>query len=75
MRHLVDHGVPEGQHARLLAGHVARAEDRVGVAVEQRPQQARILAGSYSRSASWMREKSPVALLDGGAHGGALARD
>ena len=59
---LVDHRVPERQHARLLAGQVARAEDRVGVPVEQRPEQARILAGSYSRSASWMREKSPVAL-------------
>ena len=33
---LVDHGMPERQDAGLLAGHVARAEDGVGVAIEER---------------------------------------
>ena len=49
---LVDHRVPERQDAGLFAGQVARAEYRVGVAVEQRLQQRRVLLGSYSRSAS-----------------------
>src|ERR1019366_8801867 len=39
---LIHHGMPEQQDAGLLAGHVTRPKDGVGVAVQQRPQQARI---------------------------------
>ena len=70
---LVDHGVPEGQHARLLAGHVARAEDRVGVAVEQRPEQARIFRGIVFEVGVLDEGEIAGGLVDGGAHGRALA--
>jgi hypothetical protein len=37
--------MPERQDAGLLTGHVARTEDRVGMAGQQRPQQARVFGG------------------------------
>ena len=45
-------GVPEVEHAVRLAGQEARAEDDVGLAVEDRAEQLPYSAGSYSRSAS-----------------------
>ena len=58
---LVNHRVPEGKHACLLAGHVAGAKDSVGAAIQQQAHQLWVIGGSYSRSASWMSEKSPEA--------------
>ena len=71
---LVDGGVPERQDAGLLAGHVARAEDGVGVAVEERLEQAGVLGGIVLEVGVLNERKIAGGLLDGGANGGALAR-
>jgi len=42
----------KGSTRACSPGHVAGAEDGVGVAIQERPQQARIFAGVVSRSAS-----------------------
>jgi hypothetical protein len=70
---LVDHGVPEGQHADLFAGHVARAEDGIGAAIEQRAQQARIFARIVLEVGILHDGEVAHGLADGRAHGRALA--
>ena len=69
---LVDHGVPEGQHARLIAGEVARAEDRVGVPIQQWTQQAGIFTGVVFQVGVLDQRKIARGLLNSGADRGAF---
>ena len=65
--------MPERQHAGLLAGHVAGAEDGVGVAIQQRAQQARVFGGVVLQVGILDQREIAGGLADGGAHGGAFA--
>jgi hypothetical protein len=57
----------------LLASHVARAENRVGVPVEQRPDQPRIFAGIVLQVGVLNQREIAGGLFDGAAYGRALA--
>jgi hypothetical protein len=70
---LIDHGVPEGEDARLFAGKVARAEDGVGVAIQQRAEEAGILGGIVFQIGVLDQGEIAGGHLDGGADGGAFA--
>ena len=63
----------KGSTRDLLAGHIARAEDRVGVAVEQRAQQARVFGGVVFEVGVLDQREIAGGLVDGGAHRRALA--
>ena len=65
--------MPERQHSRLFAAQIAGAENGVGMAVEQRLQQARILAWIVFQIGILDQAKIACRMLDGRAHRCALA--
>ncbi len=65
--------MPERQHSRLFPRQIARPEDSIGMAIQQRLQQLRIFIRVILQIGVLDNRKVSGRFVDSGPHGGAFA--